>query len=226
MAKKKNKRDEFLSLIPSGAKKVLDLGCGSGNLGAKLRNRGIEVVGIEKDKNLYILAQDCLDKVFLADVEKFQLSYPKGYFDCLLCADILEHLKYPGAILKKYKDYLNNHGYVIASIPNIRYYKVIIRLVIGGRWDYADAGILDRSHLRFFTLANIRELFAQAGYEIVEIKRNIITAGGFKLLNFLCFNKLREFFVYQYYIKARKSKNGSLSFLSKRDKTSLYIVKI
>lgn len=205
---KKDKREDFLSFLPIGATRILDVGCADGGLSAGLRQKGLEVVGVEKDKTACAKARERLSQVFLADIEKFDLPYPKEYFDCIIYADVLEHLIGPSALLKKHKDYLSDSGYIIASIPNIRYYKVILRLVIGGTWDYTEGGMLDESHMRFFTLININELFAEAGYEIVDIGRNIVAARGFKALNFLLFGRLKDFLTYQYYIKARKSKSG------------------
>lgn len=216
MEKKKDRRDEFLNLVPQGIKKVLDVGCSKGSLGAKLKERQIEVVGIEKNKEFYLLAKDRLNQVFLADVERFNLPYPKGYFDCLLYADILEHLIDPLAILKNLAGYLKDKGYVVTSIPNIRYYKVIIKLLLGKSWDYVDTGILDKSHLRFFTLINIKELFIKAGFKIIDIKRNIIAARGFKFLNILCFNKLIDFLTYQFYIVAVKSADSELFYRKRK----------
>lgn len=216
MEKKKDRRDEFLNLVPQGIKKVLDVGCGKGVLGAKLKERQIEVVGIEKNKEFYMLAKDRLNQVFLADVENFNLPYPKGYFDCLLYADILEHLTDPLVTLKNHANYLRDKGYIVASIPNIRYYKVIIRLLLGKSWDYVDAGILDKSHLRFFTLINIKELFIKAGFKIIDIKRNIVAAKGFRFLNILCFNKLIDFLTYQFYIVAVKSADSELFYRKRK----------
>lgn len=216
MKKKKERRDELLSLVPQGIKKVLDVGCGNGSLGAKLKERQIEVVGIEKDRELYASAKEKLSQVFLVDVENFELPYPRGYFDCIMYADIIEHLIDPLSTLKNHSKYLRDNGYVITSIPNIRYYKVIIRLLLGGSWDYVDAGILDRTHLRFFTLINIEELFIKAGYKITDIKRNILASRGFRFLNISCFNRLKDFLTYQFYIVAIKS--GSSQLLYKKER--------
>lgn len=207
--KKKDVRDRFLSLVPVDARRILDVGCADGGLSATLRQKGTEIVGLEKNEDSCEKARARLSRVFLADIEKFDLPYPNKYFDCILYADILEHLVEPLALLKKHRDYLSADGCVVASIPNIRYYKAIFRLAIGGVWDYPDGGILDESHLRFFTLTNIKELFAGAGYEIVDIGRNIVAARGFRVLNFLLFGRLNDFLTYQYYIKARKSKDNS-----------------
>ncbi|MDO8603482.1 MAG: class I SAM-dependent methyltransferase [Candidatus Omnitrophota bacterium] len=207
MNKKKDKRNEFLDLVPLGAKRLLDVGCGSGGLSSQLKEKGVEAVGVEKDEKLCDLAKEKLSAAILGDIENLKLNYPEGYFDCIMYADILEHLVEPLNILEKHKVYLEKDGCVIASIPNVRYYKIILRLIFSGAWDYNDAGMLDRSHLRFFGLVNIVELFEKAGYEIVEIKRNIVAARGFRILNFILLNKLKNFLAYQYYIKAKKNRN-------------------
>ena len=205
MNKKKDKRDEFLDLVPRGTRRLLDVGCGSGGLSMRLKEKGIEAVGVEKDEKLCVLAEEKLDTVISGDIENLKLNYPEGYFDCIMYADILEHLTDPLDVLEKHKAYLQKDSYVIASIPNVRYYKIILRLILSGAWDYSDAGMLDRTHIRFFGLVNIIEFFEKAGYEIAEIRRNIIAARGFRVLNFIFFNNLKDFLTYQYYIKAKKS---------------------
>jgi len=209
MNKKKNRRDEFLELVPPNTKTLLDVGCGAGGLSARLKEKGVKVVGLEKIEALCSIAREKLDAVIAGDIENMILDYSEEYFDCIMYADILEHLIEPLNILQKHKVYLQKDGYIIASIPNARYYKIILRLILGGTWDYSDAGILDMTHIRLFGLINIIELFEKAGYEIVEIKRNIIAARGFRVLNFIFFNKLKDFLTYQYYIKAKKSDNLS-----------------
>ncbi len=122
MSRKKDRREEFLSLVPLDAKKALDVGCGSGGLGSILREKGIEVIGIENSEGLHKEASEKLKQVFLADIEKFQIPFSKGYFDCIIYGDVLEHLIEPLAVLKNHKEYLSDNGYVIASVPNVRYY--------------------------------------------------------------------------------------------------------
>lgn len=216
MKKKKNKRDDFFALIPDSANKILDVGCADGSWVKRSQKTGLEVVGIEHDEKFQIEASRNLQRVILGDVENLELPYPEGYFDCIIYADVLEHLKDPYMILDTQKKYLNIDGCVVASIPNIRYYKVILRLILAGVWDYMPSGILDKTHLRFFTLLNIKELFENAGYHILEIKRNVVASSGFKFLNFLLFNKLKDFLVYQYYIKARKQRPTDVSSCSHR----------
>jgi len=217
MAKKKDNRSEFLSLVPLDAKKVLDVGCGCGTLDSVLRKKGIEVIGIERCEELCKEAKGKLSQVFSADIEKFEIPFSKGYFDCIIYGDVLEHLIEPLVVLKKHKEYLKADGCVIASIPNVRYYKLIARLVFNGTWDYMDKGILDRSHLRFFTLINLKELFIEAGYEIKEIRRNIVAARGLRILNLLLLGMLKNFLTYQYYVKAIKNNSNAFSSAKKRE---------
>lgn len=201
---KKDKRDNLLSMVPEGARHILDVGCASGGLGVKLKRPDREITGIEYDRALGNLAASKLDRVIIGNAESVVLPYQSGYFDCLLFADVLEHLRDPLALLKKYRLLLSDEGAVVASIPNIRYYKIINSLLFGGSWDYADAGILDRTHLRFFTLRNINELFLDAGYEIIEVRRNIVAARFLKILNLFLFKFSGDFLTYQFFIKARK----------------------
>jgi 2-polyprenyl-3-methyl-5-hydroxy-6-metoxy-1,4-benzoquinol methylase len=213
---KKDKRTDLLAMVPERALRILDVGCASGVLGSKLKKQGREIVGIEFDQALGKTASGRLDKVFIGDAEAVSLPYRSGYFDCILFADVLEHLRDPLALLKKLGDLVSDQGMVVASIPNIRYYKVINRLMFKGTWDYTDSGIMDRSHLRFFTLINIKELFYQAGYEIIEIQRNTVASRFLRFINVLCAGSLNDLLTYQYYIRAEKAAPGQLKPLRAR----------
>jgi len=212
MSRRKNKRDkrkDFLALVPPEAKRILDIGCAAGVLTAQLKKEGREIVGVDNSEEACERAKERLDQVFLADAQNLELPYPEGYFDCIIYADVLNSLIDPLSAIKKHSYYLAKGGYIIASMPNIRYYKVIIRLVFAGTWDYVkEGGTLWWYNLRFFTLINMKELYQDAGYKIIEIKRNIIAARGLKITNFFFFNQLKNFLAYQYYIKAQKLEDG------------------
>jgi len=158
-------RDDIVQLIPNGVTRVLDIGCSIGVLGesVKLKN-GAEVAGIEVDKEIANVAKDKLDRVIVGDVEKINLLdyFSSNYFNCIIFSDVLEHLKEPWDVLKNAIKFLNDNGVVIASIPNVRYYTTILRLMLKGYWPYEERGIHDKNHLRFFTFRNIKEMFQDA----------------------------------------------------------------
>lgn len=164
-------RPELVALVPEEAKRVLDVGCAAGMMGAALKERGaVEVIGVEINPAVAREAANRLDRVIVGDVEAVTLPYPEGYFDAIVLGDVLEHLRDPWALLKRLRPYLTENGRLIASIPNIAHISVL-RDLIRGRWRYKDAGILDRTHLRFFTLESIQEMFTGAGYRISSLSR-------------------------------------------------------
>jgi len=168
-------RNDIIELIPNNVKKVLDIGCSIGTLGEQIKNRShTEVVGIEIDHEMAKIAQKKIDKVIIGNIEEIDLIsyFSDSYFDCIILADILEHLINPWGVLKELVNFLSNEGVIIASIPNVRHFSTIVRLGLRGYWPYKDRGIHDKSHLRFFTLKNIKEMLSVSGLEILFIKRN------------------------------------------------------
>jgi 2-polyprenyl-3-methyl-5-hydroxy-6-metoxy-1,4-benzoquinol methylase len=145
-------RTSIVSLIKPGPNVVLDLGCGAGAVGRKLISVGkaTEVFGIELFASAAEEAARHYAKVHCGDIEEMNLPYTMR-FDYVICGDILEHLKDPYTIVKRIHGWLKDDGFIICSFPNVRYWKVIFKLVFKGAWDYSDAGVLDRTHLRFFT---------------------------------------------------------------------------
>ena len=166
-----NPRAEMLRFLPPGIGRVLELGCGSGAFGAALKREGVrEVVGIEYVPAAAEAARARLDRVLAADVERDALDLPAGAFDCLVCNDVLEHLADPWSALKKLRPALRAGGWLVASIPNVRHHKVVRHLIWPGQWRYEDDGILDRTHLRFFTRESARELVESAGFAIERVE--------------------------------------------------------
>jgi spore maturation protein CgeB/Tfp pilus assembly protein PilF/ubiquinone/menaquinone biosynthesis C-methylase UbiE len=161
-------REEIAALVPQSAASILDVGCAAGETGRLLKELGFpRVVGIERDPESVARAREVLDDVIVGDVERMDLPFERGSFDCIIFADVLEHLIEPGDVLRRFRDYLSPQGVVIASIPNVRNFLIIHNLV-EGYWRYTDEGILDRTHLRFFTLTEIKRMFDAADYEIVK----------------------------------------------------------
>lgn len=197
-------RDEILELVPEGVNAVLDVGCAKGILAKALRERGIKMIwGVELNPVVVSFPNPHLDKVIVGDIEGIEIPGEEVLFDCVIFADVLEHLKDPWCVLLKMKRYLATGGWIVASIPNIRHYK-IVKDILRDRWLYREQGVLDRDHLRFFSLATIKNLFSVTGYEIVRIERSMKAKWGIKLANYISFGLLNEFLVQQYLILARK----------------------
>jgi len=166
---------EALKLI-GGNKRVLDIGCSSGHLIKAIREKlGGVVDGIEVNAKKAKLAAKIARKVYVGSVEDPELiDQLSGTYDVLLFLDVLEHLNDPLSVLKKIRHLLVDDGCLIASVPNIANWRMRLSLLMG-RFEYQEAGLLDKSHLRFFTLKSLKEMFNEAGYRIVNLD---FTLGG------------------------------------------------
>jgi 2-polyprenyl-3-methyl-5-hydroxy-6-metoxy-1,4-benzoquinol methylase len=161
-------RPEVAELVGAPGKRVLEIGCAAGAMGASLLARGAsEVVGVERHPAAVKLARTRLTAVYRLDLDDFpQLPYPNGYFDCITFSDVLEHLVEPEALLAHLMRYLAPDGTVVISLPNVRHESVALSLLVGGEWEYQDLGILDRTHLRFFTRNGLMAWLERAGLEL------------------------------------------------------------
>ncbi len=164
-------------LIPANAKRILEIGCGEGLLGKRLHEQGKYIAGIELVKEVAEKAKTNLDKVICCDIEKFSPDLEENFFDCLICGDVLEHLHNPLEVLKKLKKYLTEDAIIIASIPNIQHFSIIANL-IAGNWNYKKSGLMDDTHLRFFTLKSTYKLFSDAGFKIEKTEITICNPKG------------------------------------------------
>ena len=164
-------RLEMMQLLPATTTRVLELGCGAGAFGAAVKkHRGVEYWAIEYNPAVAEHAEKVLDRVFVGDADEIIPTLPGGYFDAVVCNDVLEHLPYPGATLEMLRPKLRTNGVVVASIPNIRYLPALSRVVFQRDFPAEDEGIFDRTHLRFFTRKSIRRMFDGAGYEMRSMK--------------------------------------------------------
>lgn len=167
----RKERPEIVALVPPTARRVLDVGCGAGGLGRALKRRGAcWVAGVEAHPEAAAAARRHLDDVLEADLEQVERwPWPPASFDCIVCADVLEHLREPGRLLARLAPLLAPGGVLVASVPNVRHASVLLPLLVEGRWTYQDEGILDRTHLRFFTRAELEALLAGAGYRLTHL---------------------------------------------------------
>ena len=211
----RNVRDDIVSLVPREANDILEIGCAAGMTGNKLKQKtGVYVAGVELDHKAALEAKKVLDEVIEGNIETLELPFIEKRFDCILFADVLEHLIDPLDVLKKTRKFLKTDGTVIASIPNVQYLGVVHQLV-EGNWTYQDEGILDRTHLRFFTYHEIIKMFDEAGYTISNISETLdpqykdainqtttLNLGRLSIRD-LSPDELKKFFVYQYKVTAK-----------------------
>ena len=147
--------------------KILDVGAADGYLGAILKEQGHYVVGIERDAALAATARNHYACFEVVDIESFDFPYSQE-FDCVLFADVLEHLRDPATVLKRELPCLKTAAQVIASVPNVA--NIVIRASLFlGRFEYGDRGILDRTHLRFFSLKSLKTLLNRCGFDVRKI---------------------------------------------------------
>ena len=165
-------RPDVQSLVPASARAILDLGCSNGALGAALKARqGATVLGVELGEEYAREAEARLDRVIVADVEAFAAGPPppEAPFDCLIAADVLEHLVDPWAALRGAAAMLAPGAVAVVSLPNVLFWGVLARLVRGRSWPREDSGLFDRTHLRWFSTSDAVALLEQAGFGQVEV---------------------------------------------------------
>ncbi|MGH3851995.1 MAG: class I SAM-dependent methyltransferase [Pseudonocardiaceae bacterium] len=165
-------RPDVQNLVPLGARQILELGCSSGRLGAALKTRQkATITGVELDELYAKDAASRIDHVICASAEDFVAgAAPHGTsFDCLIAADVLEHLVDPWDVLAKAVTMLAPDATVIISLPNVLYWPEFRRLLTERRWPRDDAGIFDRTHLRWFTRGDAIELVEHAGLSLVRV---------------------------------------------------------
>ncbi|MEU6063257.1 class I SAM-dependent methyltransferase [Streptomyces sp. NPDC047082] len=161
-------RPEIVQVVPESARNVLELGCAAGAMGSAIKQRqNCNYIGIEMNSDAAAVAARSLDAVLVGDVETGPLPLPDQSVDCIVCADVLEHLADPWRMLRELRRIIQPGGTIVVSVPNIQNVD-IVQALVNGRWDYLDAGILDRTHLRFFTRSTFEEALIRADFTIAS----------------------------------------------------------
>jgi len=147
-----------------------------------------------------------LDRVWCLDLDTQALPTEIGMADCVVCNDVLEHLRDPWTLVRRLRDLLVPGGCLVASIPDMRHFEVMKDLLLRRQWRYVDAGVLDRTHLRFFTEKTVRELFEQAGLVMERLDgiNGEPCPWKFGQLNRLLFNALDDMRWLQFACVARR----------------------
>jgi 2-polyprenyl-3-methyl-5-hydroxy-6-metoxy-1,4-benzoquinol methylase len=163
-------REEVLPFLPQRIAKLLDVGCGAGAFGRLVKERwGAQVWGLEINAAAAAAAREDLDHVLVGDVHTALHRFAGQRFDCITCLDVLEHLVDPEAVLRQAAELLAPNGMLVAVVPNVLYIGHLIRLFVSKDWRYEDHGILDRSHVRFFTRKSFARTLAEAGFLVESI---------------------------------------------------------
>ena len=154
--------------------RVLDIGCGFATTSERIQRLGNDVTGIDSSPEIGAIARSRVSRIVEADLEDLDLvsaALRDERFDVLIFADVLEHLAWPVSVLKRYLEWLKDGGTVIISLPNVGLWSVRFAHLFG-RWQYEDTGVLDRTHLRFFTRRSARWLMEQAALTPIETTYN------------------------------------------------------
>jgi 2-polyprenyl-3-methyl-5-hydroxy-6-metoxy-1,4-benzoquinol methylase len=198
-------REDVFPILPEHAGRLLDFGGGVGATGAALKRLGRASYVAIADQVAGNF--DELDRVYSGDLENAdfvaEVLADGGPFDTILALDVLEHLRDPWTVIDQLRSGLAPSGVIVASIPNVNYYGLVLPLVLRGRYSLTDSGILDRTHIRWFARHGAIELMTAPGL-LVEVVSWNIPGRRAALANKLSFGLFRRFFVLQYLIRSRR----------------------
>ena len=194
-------RADLRELIPRDVRSILDVGCGAGQTWADRPSQIERIAGIERSAEAAAKAARILDDVIVGDVDMGLDKLEGQRFDLIWCADILEHLMDPWATLRRLTGLMSPSGTLIASIPNITYFKVL-RGLKRGRFEYKDRGILDRDHLRFFTRSTVIGLAEQARLRVIKLDGRVSANALRRVLYRLAGRTVADRLIRQWYLVA------------------------
>ncbi len=158
-------RKEMIPALPENYERVLEVGCGEGRFRANL-DRTNEYWGLEPAPVAAEMAGEVLDKVLVGTYEERVQELPEGYFDLIICNDVIEHMTDHDHFFRSIQSKLVPGGVLVASIPNVRHILNLYELLIKKDWEYKEAGILDKTHFRFFTEKSLRKTLDKHNFQI------------------------------------------------------------
>ncbi len=202
-----NVRLEIIPLLPAKIDRVFEVGCGSGDTLAYIKSKyGCEfTAGLEIFKDVAEIAKQKVDMVIEGSIEIVEIPIDPNTIDVILCLDVLEHLVDPWTVVQRLHPLLKPDGVLICSIPNVRNFRVLLPLLLQGQWRYLDDGILDKTHLRFFTKKTAIKLAECSGLTVDLIESTGLDARSKAgIINNLTLSIFKPFLEMQYLIRAEK----------------------
>ena len=162
-------RSDMVAFLPQRYQRVLEIGCGVGGFRRNL-SADCEYWGVEPDTASVQQAQDANIRVLSGVYDEVADQLPDGYFDLVICNDVIEHMPDHDVFLRQIQQKMTADGCLVGSVPNMRYYDVLRELLLQRDWRYRDEGILDRTHLRFFTRISLQRSLAGAGFTLEALQ--------------------------------------------------------
>lgn len=205
-----NVRTDVLDLLSGSGLRILEVGCGAGGTLRHAKETGLakETFGIEVVSNVAVKAKKVVDQVRCMPIEAFfeDAQNLNEHFDAILCLDVLEHLEDPWRVVSLLEKQLKPGGRMIVSLPNVQFYKVSLRLLMKGEWEYTESGVLDSTHLRFFTRKTAIELLSGQGLIVDEVLPTMSMKPWRNkwILNKIFFGKLTDIYAYNFILSASK----------------------
>jgi len=198
--RKQGSHQKVVALVGKN-RQVLEIGSGPGFVSERLKQNGCTVTAIELDPQKARKARRFCKKVLVGNVEEMRLPFSKKSFDAVLFGDVLEHLHSPESALQRVKPSLRDNGLIVVSLPNVANWKIRLKLLFG-KFEYTDWGILDKTHLRFFTRKTAAKLIEGAGYEIV--KQEFVPSFPLPFLKALLAKAIPGLFAFEFVFAAKK----------------------
>jgi 2-polyprenyl-3-methyl-5-hydroxy-6-metoxy-1,4-benzoquinol methylase len=202
-----SRRGQLLPLLPAHASRVLEIGCGAGTTLEHLKASGLcdWTAGVELFPAAAEDARQCVDLVYEGNIETLELpGIAAGSLDLVLCLDVLEHLVDPWQVVARLRSLLKPGGLLIASLPNVQHHTVTLPLLLRGEWTYGGFGLLDRTHLRFFTRKTAIQLLESSGMRVDAVHPvGLSWTLAKRLVRMVTFGRLDGLLAFQYLLRAR-----------------------
>lgn len=180
----KFERGEIVQFLPASYSKVLEIGCGEGYFAVNLK-QDCEYWGVEPEGKAAAAARQRLHRVLEGTYQEAQAELPDHYFDLIICNDVIEHMADHDRFLQSIRSKMKADACLVGSIPNVRHYEVLQELLVQRDWQYKDAGIMDRTHLRFFTEKSLKRTILKHGFVIEDFRGINCRANLIKKIIFL-----------------------------------------